>query len=296
MMKAGFIGLGNIGLELARNLQMSGVSLLVHDLDRSKATPLLDAGALWADSPAELASQVDVVLTSLPGPSQIADVMGGEAGVLTGIRSGSIWVELSTTERAQLLEIAEALAGLGCQTLDCPVTGGVAKAAQGAATLFVSGDGAMYLQCKPLLESMATEIFYLGALGNAMTCKLITNLLVFAHIAVLGEGLMIGRLAGLDLNILGNAINASFGASVVSERHMNDILDGSYDSKFSLGLAVKDLELIVQRALELEAPLHVGKLVQHRFEEAAGRYGPDIGDLNTVRLLEDEAGVSLRSH
>jgi 3-hydroxyisobutyrate dehydrogenase len=294
--KVGFIGLGNIGSPLARSLLDSGRhELLVHDLRQEAASELLARGAAWADSPAELAGQVDMVLTSLPGPREVRVVMEESGGVLEGLRPGSTWIELSTTDRTQLLRLAEQVATLGGTALECPVTGGVAKAHEGKATFFVGGDRAAYDRCKPVLDCMAEEIFYLGALGNAMTCKLITNLLVFAHEAILGEGLMIGALAGLDLPTLADAINGSFGASITSERHTVDIFDGSYDSKFSLGLALKDLDLVTERAAEVGAPLYVGALVRERFKEAAEMYGPDMGDLINVRLLEDETGTPLRA-
>jgi 3-hydroxyisobutyrate dehydrogenase len=293
-MRVGFVGLGNMGFRLAQNVQKRSHELVVHDIDRSKAAALVAGGASWADSAKELASRVDVVFTSLPGPSQVRAVMEGKGGVLEGIRAGTTWIELSTTDRLQLLRIADALDRRGCPTLDCPLTGGVPKAELGEATAFVSGEHEVFLRCKPLIEAMAPTIFYLGDLGNAMVCKLITNLLAFAHEAILGEALMIGKLAGLDLDVLGRAINSSFGASVVSERHMDDILDGSYESHFSLGLALKDLDLIAAQVREVGAPLHVGALVKSRFEEAATRYGTDDGDLTNVRLLEDEAGRSLR--
>jgi 3-hydroxyisobutyrate dehydrogenase len=294
-LRVGVIGLGNIGAAVAANLQSAQFPLSVYDVDEAKARSLLATGASWAPSSAELAASSNVVFTSLPGPAEVRAVITGSDGVLSGVTPGTIWVELSTTDRSELFALAGLLRDRGCETLDSPLTGGVVKVRDAEATLFVSGDRATYLRCRPALEAIAVKIFYFGSLGSAMACKLITNLLVFAHEAVLGEALMLGKLASLDLLLLADAINASFGASVVSERHIQDIFDGSYDSKFSLDLALKDLRLICQLAAETGAPLYVTPLVQERFEKAARTYGGREGDLINVRLLEDETGVPLRT-
>jgi 3-hydroxyisobutyrate dehydrogenase len=170
----------------------------------------------------------------------------------------------------------------------------VEKARTGEAAIFVSGPEEELEHLRPLLERWAAHILFFGELGNALTAKLVTNLLTFVNAMVLGEGLIVGKRAGLDLTTLSEAIEVSFGASYVSEKHTPDIYNGSYYPVFSLGLALKDLDLMAARAEEVGTSLPIGELARERVRAAIERYGADGGVLNHLRLLEDETGTLVR--
>ena len=131
MTKVGFIGLGNVGAKLAATLQRNQVDLWVHDIDPAQAAPFLAQGAAWADSPAEMARQVDVVMTCLPSPKASATVMEADNGILQGLSAGKIWIEMSTTDEAEVRRLAVLVEALEAQAADCPVSGGCHRAATG---------------------------------------------------------------------------------------------------------------------------------------------------------------------
>ncbi|MFM8517564.1 MAG: NAD(P)-dependent oxidoreductase, partial [Nevskiaceae bacterium] len=208
-MKYGYIGLGNLGKHLAASLRRAGFTVVVNDLNRSAAQPLLDAGCLWADSPCELAEQVDCVITCLPSPTASNAVLTGPGGVLEGLRRGGPWIEMCTTDEREIKRVAELAAARGVATLECPVTGGVHLAAAGKITVLVGGEQSVFEQHRPALEAMGGQIFYMGELGKASVIKVITNMLAFIHLVAAGEALMLAKRGGLDLAQAFYAIKAS---------------------------------------------------------------------------------------
>ncbi len=293
-MTIAFIGVGNIGFPMAQQLVAKGHQLVIHDLVREKAEPLLAEGALWASSPKEAARQADVVITSLPSPAHVRAVMEGMDGVLAGLRSGATWCEMSTTLINQLKRHAEEVARRGGTTLECPVTGGVKNAYKGKITIFVSGEKSVFEARRKVLGDIGEKLIFLGPLGTAMTAKLITNMLCFVHEQALGEGLMLGKKAGLDLPALLEAIQASYGASFVAEADSPKILEGIYNTTFPIAHACKDMMLTTQLADKMSVPLPLSKFVQAAMEKARERYGDDADCLSPVRMAEEDAGIPLR--
>ncbi|NNL73483.1 MAG: NAD(P)-dependent oxidoreductase, partial [Silicimonas sp.] len=143
-MKIGFIGLGNVGGKLAGSLLRNSYDLTVRDLDRGLAEPFLDKGAHWADSPAEMAAEVDYLITCLPSPAACARVMEGPDGVLEGLSSGKIWAEMSTTDADEVRRMADRVAAMGASAIDCPVSGGCHRAATGNISIFAGCDRATF--------------------------------------------------------------------------------------------------------------------------------------------------------
>ncbi len=189
-MHIGFIGLGNVGAPLARNLQRAGHALTVRDLDRDRAADLLDHGARWADSPRTLAEGAEVVITSLPSPAAVSVVMEAEDGVLAGLAPGAIWIEMSTTDAAEVRRLAGRAAETGVATLEAPITGGCHRAISGDISILVGGEPGDFTRCRPLLEAMGGTVLHVGPLGQASVLKVITNMLAFVHLVAAGEGLI----------------------------------------------------------------------------------------------------------
>ena len=169
MTKVGFIGLGNVGAKLAATLQRNQVDLWVHDIDPAQAAPFLAQGAAWADSPAEMARQVDVVMTCLPSPKASATVMEADNGILQGLSAGKIWIEMSTTDEAEVRRLAVLVEALGAQAADCPVSGGCHRAATGNIAILAGCERNTFDAILPILSILGREILHVGALGSAST-------------------------------------------------------------------------------------------------------------------------------
>ena len=292
-MRIGFLGLGNMGGNMAAVLQRSGLQLKVHDIDRSKAGSHIADGAVWAETPAECARDVDIFITSLPKPDIVLKVMEGENGALSGLERGTIWVDTTTNDAGVVADLAEKAAALGVQTLDSPVTGAVDGARLGKLTLFAGGDKAVFDEVEPVLSHMG-RVIYCGQLGTGNAVKLVTNYLWFTHAAVIGEGLMLGKRAGVPLDVLWDAIKDSVGDSFVARHDAPSIFAGHYDPSFSLDLCVKDLRLCRELAARGNVPIPIGTIVGERFALAAETYGGSAAELHVAKLIEDEVGEDLR--
>lgn len=295
MTHVGFVGVGRLGGHLASSLQRAGFELTVHDRDPAATEPLADAGARVVDSPAAAAADADAVVTCLPSPSAVAEVVTGDDGILVGLRPGATWIDTSTNDREQLLRVAALAAERGVSTLEAPVTGGVHLAASGEITVIVGGDPDVVAAHMPVLTAIGRRVFHVGPLGRASDLKVITNMLAFVHLAACGEALMLAKRAGLDLRDAYEVIAASSGTSFVHETEGQVILSGSYDIGFTLDLALKDLGFAVALGDETGVPLELASAVRARFLEAAERYGGTAWSPMVVKLLEDEVGEDLRA-
>ena len=294
-MRVGFVGVGRLGGHLASSLLRAGFSLVVHDLDRSAAAGLEASGARWAGSCAELARSVDVAITCLPSPSAVAASLEADDGVLSGLASGSTWIDMSTNDRHELLRLAAAAAEHGIATLEAPVTGGVHRAATGQITVIVGGDDGVVAAHMPLFEAMGGRVFHVGPLGRASDLKVITNMLAFIHLVACGEALMLAKRAGVDLAQAHEAIAASSGTSFVHETEGQVILNGSYDIGFTLDLALKDLGLALALGRETGVPLALAELIEETFARARDAFGGEAWSPLVVKLLEDALGEELRA-
>lgn len=291
----GFIGLGNIGQHLATSVVRAGYDVVLHDLDRGRATELLNLGASWAQNPREVAGAAEVVITCLPSPGAVRNVMTGEHGVIAGMSAGSTWIEMSTNDRAEVQALAELAARRGAVSLEAPVTGGVHLAAAAEMTVLVAGPQEAYEANRGIFEAVGKKVFYMGALGDASVMKVITNMLAFIHLVAVGEALMLAKRGGLDLGTAYEAIAASSGNSFVHETEGQVILSGSYNIEFTLDLACKDLSFASDMARDFGVPLELEKLAQQTFERARSEYGGSAWSPTVVKLLEDTVGVELRA-
>lgn len=293
--RVGFIGLGNIGQHLAASVVRAGFEVVVHDLDRGRASDLMERGAGWADSPREVAEAAQTVVTCLPSPHAVRAVMTGEHGVVTGMSQGSTWIEMSTNDREEVHALAELVGRQGGMCLEAPVTGGVHKAAKGEMTVLVGGPHEAYLEHLDLFKAVGNKVIYVGGLGDATVMKVITNMLAFIHLVSAGEALMLAKRGGIDLGTAFEVIQASSGNSFVHETESQVILNGSYNIEFTLDLACKDLAFARDMGRDFGVPLVVGGLVEQVFERARLEYGGSAWSPMVVKLLEDAVGVDLRA-
>ncbi|MBV9619382.1 MAG: NAD(P)-dependent oxidoreductase [Gammaproteobacteria bacterium] len=290
-LRVGFIGLGNVGSQLAGNLARHGTDLTVLDLDPQRVASLLAQGARAADTPRGLAAASDVVITCLPSPAASAQVLEASDGVLAGLRAGAIWLEMSTTDAAEVRRLGAQVTARGGLALDCPVSGGCHRAATGNISIFAGGERAAFERVLPLLTVLGQRILHTGALGSASALKVLTNYLCTVHLVALAEALTVAKAAGLDLNTAYEAIRISSGNSFVHETESQVILNGSRDINFTMDLVLKDVGLFDAMARTHHVPLELSPLVLEIFRDGARRYGPREHSPNIIRRLEEACGL-----
>lgn len=292
-MNIGFIGLGNVGAKLAGSLLRNGYSLMILDLDRSTAKVLLERGAQWAETPRDMATQCDLIITCLPNPLISATVLEAPDGLLAGLRPGTYWLEMSTTDAEEIKRLGALVTAAGGHPVDCPVSGGCHRAATGNISIFAGCERSTFEAVFPVLRSMGRRILHTGALGSASILKVVTNYLASVHLVGLGEALMTAKKAGMDLNTAYEAIRISSGNSFVHETESQLILNGSRDVNFTMDLVLKDMGLFNALAERHEVPLELGPLVQRMFLEAQTCFGERCLSPNIVKRLEQSCGCEL---
>ncbi len=287
----GFVGLGTMGGPMCARLSGAGYRVQAFDVNPTALEAAVADGATAAGSAAEAATDVEVLLTSLPAPAQVEAVMSG-ASALAALPPGSVWVDL-TTSRPQLIRRLSGEAPEGVAVVDSPVTGAVDGARNGTLTLFAGGEPAAVERVRPLLERLG-RVIACGALGTGCVTKLVTNQLWFVGAAALAEGLAVGVRNGVELGDLWEAIKDSVADSFVARHDAPSIFAGHYDPSFTLGLCVKDLGLLAELESAVAADLPMTAAARDTFERAAERYGLDAAELSVSRRIEDDADLSLR--
>lgn len=294
-MKYGFIGLGNLGQHLAGSLVRAGFDVTVTDIAKENADPLIAKGAHWADDAADVASQVDCVITCLPSPAVSEKVLAGPRGIIGALKPGGTWIEMSTNGEAEAIRLAEIAEKAGIRMLECPVTGGVHLAATGDITVIVGGDKDLFDLHEPALKAMGKRIFNVGPIGKAAVIKVITNMLAFIHLIACGEALMLAKRGGIDLAQAFHVISASSGTSFVHETEGQLILNGSYNINFTMDLACKDLGFALDYGRKFGVPLDLAGLTEQTFIRGRQAYGGDAYSTAIVKLLEDALKTDLRA-
>jgi 3-hydroxyisobutyrate dehydrogenase len=293
----GFIGLGSMGSGMVRNLQKAGFGLVVTDVRAEAAAEAIAGGATWADTAAQVAASSGVVITMLPTPRHVSDVLYGATGILAGIADGGTWVDMSTSvpEVAARVRVEEAARGL--HILDAPVSGMSVGAAAGSLQIFVGGDGDDVARLRPVFEAMGDpeRILHVGPHGAGYAVKLMINQLWFSHLVATAEVLAVGTAAGVDLAVLRDSIVASPANSNFVEHDVLSILDsGDYDEGFAIALACKDLGLSVDLARSVGVSTELSALVEQVYRRAKASYGDRAGEMSPFQLYEDQLGHTLR--
>jgi len=288
----GFLGLGNMGAPMCARLLAAGYNVIAYDINQQALDTATKLGAKPATSARECASQVDVFFTSLPRPDHVESVMDGPEGALAAMRSGSIWVDLSTNRKDLVQSLAER-APHNVSVVDSPVTGAVDGARNGKLTLFVGGEQDAVARITPIVSHLGLVI-HCGPLGTGNVVKLVTNQLWFIAAAAIGEGFAIGLGNGVDLGVLWHAIKESVGDSFVVRHDAPSIFAGHYDPSFSLDLCMKDLGLIKELGTNVTAELPMTDAAARAFAMANERYGPQAAELHVAKRIEDDANLSMR--
>ena len=288
----GFIGLGIMGLPMVRNLLKAGYPLVVHSRSRGPVDEIAKAGAKVGTSPRDVASQCDVLITMLPNSPDVEHVALGRDGVIEGARPGLILLDMSTISPLVSQKVGAALAAKSVQMLDAPVSGGERGAIDGALSIMVGGDKAVFDKALPIFQAMGKTITHLGPLGAGGFTKLANQIIVAVNLTALGEALTLAKKAGLDRELTLTALAGGLAGSKCLDQKKPNYLAGTYNPGFKIDLHYKDLGLIMESARALGVPLPATAAVQELFSalRVKGRGGLDHSGV--ITLLEDLAGLS----
>ena len=291
----GFIGLGTMGGPMASNLQKAGYKLVVHDLHRQAASHHLAAGAQWAESPGALARNADVIFSSLPEPSDVETVALGPDGLISGMKPGAAYFDLSTNAPSLVKKLHAAFAEKGLHMLDAPVSGGPAGAKSGKLAIWVGGNESVFQEYKHVLDAIGDKAAYIGPIGSATVAKLVHNMSGYALVCALAETFTLGVKAGLEPLALWQAVRqGAVGRRLTFDAVIDQFLPGKYDPPaFALKLAHKDVSLANALGRELGVPMRICNLTLAEMTEALAR-GWGGRDSRVVMVLEQErAGVEI---
>ena len=294
-MKVGFIGLGNVGGKLAGSLLRNKFDLTVRDLDENLTKPFVEQGAKFASTAKELAEKVDLIITCLPSPEICSEVMEGSDGILNGLSENKIWLEMSTTDEAEVKRIGQKVIEKKAIPLDGPVSGGCHRAATGNIAIFVGGEREAFNKILPALTVMGRKILHTGELGSASVLKVITNYLASVHLVALGEAWTVAKKSNLDLTKAYKGIAVSSGNSFVHETESQVILNGSYNINFTMDLVLKDTGLFDELAKKLNASLEISPKIVDIFKDGQKKYGSRAWSSMIVKRMEDINQINFRA-
>jgi len=297
-MRIGFIGLGNMGGPMALNLIKAGHELIVHDIRRDAAAPHLAAGAKWADSAAAVARQSEIVLTSLPGPKEVEEVVLGESGLCGAMAAGSIYADLSTNSPTVIRRLHAELGRRRIRMVDAPVSGGVVGARNATLAVLVGGREQDFAELKPALDAIGDKVTYIGPIGAGAVAKLVHNMIAICTTQLFAEAFTMGVKAGVTPEALLRAVQGgAYGQGMLLNAAMpRMIFRGNFDRvTFALTLAKKDLGLATELARELNVAMPIAAIVEQDLLEAMAKGWGGKDAAAAFMVQEERAGVKVRA-
>ena len=290
----GFVGLGIMGAFMAGNLLEAGHELVVHNRTRTKAERLAQHGARAADSPREVAEGSDVIITMLPGPPQVEEVVAGDGGLLEGAREGSLIIDMSTSSPILAQELARAARNKAVGMLDAPVSGGDVGARDGTLSIMVGGEEDDFERARPLFRVMGETVVHVGGVGAGQVVKACNQIVVALVIEAIAEALVLGSKAGVDPDRVVEVLSGGLASNKVLEVKGEKFLSHEFAPGGKVEYHRKDLGIALEAGREYEVTLPVAAFVDQMFGvlEAKGRDGWDHSALLT--LLEERSGDGTR--
>lgn len=298
MESVGFIGLGNMGGNMAAHIQKADCPITVSDLRMELTEAFVERGGRAARTPAEVARESEVIFTSLPGPKEVELVALGANGILEGIRPGCVYVDLSTSRPTLIREIEPHFRAKGAHVLDAPVSGGMSGAISRNLAVMVGGEREVFDRVKPILDAIGDKVFYAGAIGAGSVAKLVHNMITHGIRQAVAEGLTLGVKAGVEADALWECVRRG------TVGRMNSLHEGvprttfrdTYEpASFALVLAYKDIMLATELGREYAVPMPVANLALQIAMEAVNRGWGDQDSSVVFKLQEEAAGVEVRA-
>ena len=284
-----------MGAPMAANLLKAGFTLSVYDINGDSMAKVASKGALACSDPKEVASNCNVVMTSLPSPESLEEVLLGEKGVFRGARDRSILITTDTVLPQTIYEMSEEAKKKGVSVLDAPVSGGPHGARAATLTAMVGGDKATFEMCLPVFRAIAKNVLHVGPSGAGCVAKLVNNLCSLANTAAVCEGFVLGVKAGIDPKTLYEVVSTGTGRSYAVEHKIpNQIAKGNFDPGFSVRVAAKDLSLITALGRVHSVPLFLTSAVEQLYQLAKAKGLSEKDHVAIVTVLEEIAGVKVR--
>ena len=292
--RIGFIGLGIMGKPMAKNILKAGFSLVVYSRSKGPVEELVKAGALFADSPKGVAERSDAIITMLPDSPEVKEVILGRNSVIQGVQGGSVVIDMSSINPLVTLQISRELKEKGVKMLDAPVSGGETGAIQGSLAIMVGGEKEVFEDCLEIFQSMGRNIVHVGGIGAGGFVKLVNQIVVALNIAALGEAFSLGVKAGINPQVIYQAIRGGLAGSQVLETKVSTIFERNFKPGFKIKLHQKDLNNALSTARDLGVPLPLSSFVQQIFVSlvAEGKGEEDHSALAT--FFEKMAHVEIR--
>lgn len=291
--RVGFIGLGIMGRGMAHNLLKAGFELRVWNRTAGRADELVQAGALAANTPAELAAASDVVIVCVSDTPDVVEVILGEQSVIQGAQSGSLVIDMSTISPQVTQEIAAKLEDKGVHMLDAPVSGGSEGAARGTLSIMVGGDAEQLERAMPLLQAMGKTITHVGGHGSGQTVKLVNQILVVGNALAMSEALLFAQAGGVDLQRAFDAVSQGAAGSWMLSNRGPQILARDWRPGFTIDLQQKDLRLVLAAADQMGVPVLATGLIANLYRTLQARDLGSEGNHALIKALEALAGFEV---
>ncbi len=294
-MKIGFIGVGNMGGPMCRNIvRNTNHQVVVFDLNPAAVAACTAIGASAGGSVSAVAAECDVVFTSLPMPKHVEAVALGPEGIAAHAKPGSVYIDLSTNAPDTARRVRAGMEARGIAMLEAPVSGGTLRAEDGTIVIMVGGDEAVFEAQRPLLASFSREAIHVGAVGFGSVAKLVNNMLAFCTAAAAAEALMLGAASGIDMHKLVAVISNASGDSAQFRKVAATAFSGDFTANFALDLAHKDLRLALGLADELGVPGMIAPQVMNLMRMARAHGYGGLDSAAVIRVYEDAMGRQMR--
>jgi 2-hydroxy-3-oxopropionate reductase len=293
-MKTGFIGLGIMGKPMAKNLLKAGYRLVVFDTNAAPMKELAAAGAETASSPKEVAEKCDIVVTMLPNSPHVRAVVSGPQGVIEGAGPGKTVIDMSSIAPLASREIASLLAEKGVEMLDAPVSGGEPKAIDGTLSVMVGGKKDVFERCYPVMKAMAGSVVRVGDAGAGNVAKLANQIVVALNIAAMSEALVFAAKAGVQPDLVYQAIRGGLAGSTVLDAKAPLVMDRKFSPGFRINLHIKDLGNVLETSREIGVPLPLTAGVMEMMQALKVDGLGDADHCSLVRYYEKMAHIEVK--
>jgi 2-hydroxy-3-oxopropionate reductase len=289
-----FIGLGIMGKPMSRNLLKAGHELTIYDVVPAAVEEIVGAGAKKAGSSAEAAAAGDVIVTMLPDGPQVEEAVLGPGGVLEGARAGSIVVDMSSINPQVAQKVGAACEAKGVEFLDAPVSGGEPKAIDGTLAIMVGGKADVFAKVEPILAKMGSSVTLTGAVGAGNVTKLANQIMVACNIAAMGEALTLATKAGLDPEVVFNAVKGGLAGSTVLNAKAPMVIARNFKPGFRINLHQKDLRNALLAAESMKVSLPLTSLVQQMLMALMNDGKGNLDHSAIATFIEDMAGIEIK--